>query len=104
MRSISDHTTRTSSPSVAIAEYCARNTGTSAGGATGISAAKSGALAARRARHSTRRMLLLRGSRRERRQNPSSRYFVSMVVALYLVVSILMRDRQDEERAKAKGP
>jgi predicted unusual protein kinase regulating ubiquinone biosynthesis (AarF/ABC1/UbiB family) len=31
-------------------------------------------------------------------------YFVSMVVALYLVVSILMRDRQDEERAKAKGP
>jgi ubiquinone biosynthesis protein len=31
-------------------------------------------------------------------------YFVSMVVALYLVVSILMRDRQDEEKAKAKGP
>ena len=31
-------------------------------------------------------------------------YFVSMVVALYLVVSILMRDRQDEERAKTKGP
>ena len=30
-------------------------------------------------------------------------YFVSMIVALYLVVSILMRDRQDEERAKAKG-
>jgi predicted unusual protein kinase regulating ubiquinone biosynthesis (AarF/ABC1/UbiB family) len=30
-------------------------------------------------------------------------YFVSMVVALYLVVSILMRDRQDEEKAKSKG-
>ncbi len=30
-------------------------------------------------------------------------YFVSMVVALYLVVSILLRDRQDEEKAKAKG-
>ena len=31
-------------------------------------------------------------------------YFISLVVALYLVVSILMRDRQDEEKAKAKGP
>ncbi|HYU26994.1 MAG TPA: AarF/UbiB family protein [Thermoanaerobaculia bacterium] len=30
-------------------------------------------------------------------------YFVSMVVALYLVASILLRDRQDEEKAKAKG-
>ena len=31
-------------------------------------------------------------------------YFISMVVALYLVVSIVMRDRQDEEKAKSKGP
>jgi len=31
-------------------------------------------------------------------------YFISMIVALYLIVSILMRDRQDEEKAKAKGP
>ena len=31
-------------------------------------------------------------------------YFISLVVALYLVISILMRDRQDEERAKTKGP
>jgi len=31
-------------------------------------------------------------------------YFISMVVALYLVVSIVMRDRQDEEKAKTKGP
>jgi ubiquinone biosynthesis protein len=31
-------------------------------------------------------------------------YFISLVVALYLVISILMRDRQDEEKAKSKGP
>jgi predicted unusual protein kinase regulating ubiquinone biosynthesis (AarF/ABC1/UbiB family) len=31
-------------------------------------------------------------------------YLLSMIIALYLVVSILMRDRQDEEKAKAKGP
>ncbi len=31
-------------------------------------------------------------------------YFISMIVALYLVISILMRDRQDEEKAKTKGP
>jgi predicted unusual protein kinase regulating ubiquinone biosynthesis (AarF/ABC1/UbiB family) len=31
-------------------------------------------------------------------------YFIALVIALYLVVSILMRDRQDEEKAKAKGP
>jgi predicted unusual protein kinase regulating ubiquinone biosynthesis (AarF/ABC1/UbiB family) len=30
-------------------------------------------------------------------------YFISLVVALYLVISILMRDRQDEEKAKSKG-
>ncbi|HEV2719382.1 MAG TPA: AarF/UbiB family protein [Thermoanaerobaculia bacterium] len=30
-------------------------------------------------------------------------YFISLVVALYLVISILMRDRQDEKKAKAKG-
>lgn len=30
-------------------------------------------------------------------------YFVALIVSLYLVVSILMRDRQDEERAKSKG-
>ena len=31
-------------------------------------------------------------------------YFISLVVALYLVASILLRDRQDEEKAKSKGP
>lgn len=30
-------------------------------------------------------------------------YLISLIVALYLVVSILMRDRQDEEKAKSKG-
>jgi len=30
-------------------------------------------------------------------------YFIALVIALYLVVSILMRDRQDEEKAKTKG-
>jgi predicted unusual protein kinase regulating ubiquinone biosynthesis (AarF/ABC1/UbiB family) len=30
-------------------------------------------------------------------------YFISVVVALYLVISILMRDRHDEEKAKSKG-
>lgn len=31
-------------------------------------------------------------------------YVISFAIAVYLVVSILSRDRQDEERAKTKGP